>query len=124
MSKMPVFDPTLACKPLFSGETRRDIGMATVVDATNDATKDWLHATLDTLCQFYSTITSDDLWTVIDGLQKDSDIRLDIERHPNIIGSVFRKAAIDGKIKDSGAASKTLRENGQARRIVTWEVVR
>ena len=142
MTLLPLFDPSLACVPLtpdelearrqvtqkpepaqglFSGETRRDLGHQDVIAAAPAVTA-WLQTALRDLCRVRQEITSDDLQTA--AWNAPQAIRAALVAHPNVVGAVIRGAAAQGWLRDSGSTRKTQRDAGQARRIVTWNVVK
>lgn len=143
MSSLPLFDPSLACRPLsdaeqaarqsrhlaesqqphslFTGPTKRDLGHQSVTEAA-PATSEWLHEALGVLCQMYPELTSDDLQSALWGAPP--AVREDIKRHPAIMGAVMRSAAVSGKLRDSGQTRQTKRDDGRARRLVLWTVVK
>lgn len=143
MSSLPLFDPSLACRPLsaseqaarqsrqlaesqqphslFTGPTKRDLGHQTVTEAAPD-TSQWLHEALGVMCQMYPELTSDDLQSALWGAPQ--DVREDLRRHPSLMGAVMRSAAVSGKLRDSGQTRQTKRDDGHCRRLVVWQVVK
>ena len=135
---LPLFDPTLACKPItkdrepipvprtafeplsmFCGATLRDLGQQDVTEAAPDAAK-WLTESLGRLLQSRQEITSDDLQAA--AVDAPRGVRDALAAHPSVVGAVIASAARSGRLRDSGVTVKTKRDSGQARRLVVWIV--
>lgn len=94
------------------GARRRDAGHA---DALTHHAVELIRLTLTEVSERRVTFTSDD---VLDALPQGTRDSLDV--HPNVLGAVFRAAALGNTIEDTGAMVRTRSPKGRKRRIVVW----
>ena len=102
---------------LVAGEAKRDEGTKAAWSGADEVFRTACWTALETVCRRQAQVTSDDIWTHLDG-------RVVADKVPaaaNIIGAIMRIAATRGWLRATNESRKTARPAGHARRIQVWD---